>query len=299
MWTTLADMLMLGGLWVVHFHYVTCFEATLSLADQPSACECGISFITNERVLIVWLSEFAVALSTRQVTNQRPPQLYFYGGGNSIFDGTSYAGLLLFNFNPSTSPYKYLWIDGILQQHGYIPFFPLNLAPGLQNNLKSTSNMSATLTYTGLLYQLCDSNTNTSNCQSFNSPSLGELQPGEKIYVVFTPSSAFQAITYNPPNILTPQVYNSYYNISSNIGYPGVSQLVFETDGSVFSPQDLRTFEALNGLPLTNVTGDYYGGIDTTGFCSEYWNVGLCFAANTDVQTLTSLSQYPTNTSLF
>ena len=42
MWTTLPDMLVLGGLWVVHFHYVTCFRATLSLADQPSACECGI-----------------------------------------------------------------------------------------------------------------------------------------------------------------------------------------------------------------------------------------------------------------
>ena len=52
MWMTLPDMLVLGGLWVVHFHYVTCFRATLSLADQPSACECGIAKVRNGDVTL-------------------------------------------------------------------------------------------------------------------------------------------------------------------------------------------------------------------------------------------------------
>ena len=42
-WMTLPDWTtMLGGLLVVYFHFATCLRAMLSLADQPSASECGI-----------------------------------------------------------------------------------------------------------------------------------------------------------------------------------------------------------------------------------------------------------------
>ena len=140
------------------------------------------SFTTNDRVQLVWLSEFSVVIIPTQVIHQHP-QISFNGAGNALSSGSSTAGVSAINFNPPSSPYKYLWIDGIFQEHSFFSLRPLNFAPGVRNLLQYTADMSATLTYTGVLYQLCDSNTNTSNCQSFNSPYLGELQPGENIYV--------------------------------------------------------------------------------------------------------------------
>lgn len=98
---------------------------------------------------------------------------------------------------------------------------------------------------------------------------------------------------------MTPRFFNAYYNISSNVGHPKATQLVYEAVNQSFSPQDLRTFQADFGLPFTsNLSGDYFGGVETTGdICIS--DIQSCAEANLDVQWMTAISQYPTKTFLF
>ena len=199
--------------------------------------------------------------------------------------------LIFLNFNnPATSPYRYLWVDGnflgdagVSEYNGYI--------------LISSQDMSITTSFTNIFYQLCDSPFLNINCQNFLSPYLGALEPAEVVWVMFSPLRQLQFTSYNPSPIVKPNFINSYYNISSNVGFQGASQLVFESLNLTFSPEDLRQFQDENGLPHTNLTGDYFGGIDTQNLCST--NPNNCDEPNLDVQLITSISQYPTTTSLF
>ena len=202
---------------------------------------------------------------------------------------TSYLAFLNFN-DLATSPYRYLWIDGSYFED----------VGGLLYNeylLASSQDTFVTKSFTNIVYQLCDSIHNTTNCQTFASPSLGALEPAEIVWVMFSPLRQLQFTSYSPSPIVKPNFINSYYNISSNVGSQGASQLVFEADNQTFSPEDLRLYQLENGLPHTNLTDDYFGGIDTQNLCST--NPNTCDEANLDVQLITSLSQYPTTTSLF
>ena len=202
---------------------------------------------------------------------------------------TSYLFFLNFN-DPVTSPYRYLYIDGN---------FKGDVSTHLYNGylLTSTKDQTTTESFTNIYYQLCNSSINTNNCQSFQSPYLGALEPAESVWVVFSPVRQFQFTSYNPSPVVTPIFINSYYNISSNVGFENASQLVFEFGYQIFNPEDLRHYQDENSLPHTNLTGDYFGGIDIQNLCVIY--PVLCAQANLDVQLITSLSQYPTKTSLF
>ena len=195
--------------------------------------------------------------------------------------------LFFLNFNdPVTSPYRYLYTHGQFQADvsGFGNLFEVDF----------TLNNTATESFTNIYYQLCDSSTNTNNCQSFHSPYLGALEPAETVWVVFSPVRQFQFTSYNPSPVVTPSFINSYYNISSNVGFENASQLVIQSDNHTFYPEDLRKFQDKNGLPHTNLTGDYFGGNGDPHFCTEC--VGT---TNLDVQYITSISQYPTKTYLF
>ena len=198
--------------------------------------------------------------------------------------------LFFFNFNRESSPYRYLWING--NSPGNV-----TVNPSQPTLLLYSQNRNATKGFTSVYYELCDSFNNTDNCQRYLSPYLGALKQAESVWVVFTPIRQFQIPVYSPMPIVKPSLLNSHYNISSNAGYAGASQAVFETIHQTFSPRDLRKFQRENKLPFTKLSNDYFGGVETGHFCSKH--VGSCAEANLDMQIITSLSQTPTNTSLF
>jgi tripeptidyl-peptidase I len=91
-----------------------------------------------------------------------------------------------------------------------------------------------------------------------------------------------------PSKTITPDVINSYYHVTSNVGNSLASQSLFESLEQYYSPADLATFEANYNIPSQEVTTDI-GGYESDSVCTSDPN--SCAEANLDVQYLIAVSQ--------
>lgn len=80
---------------------------------------------------------------------------------------------------------------------------------------------------------------------------------------------------------VTPALLNQYYKISSNAGFSGASQGVYEGLQQDYSPHDLATFQSTFGIASDPIANDV-GGYDTDEPCVS--NSNNCGEANLDVQ---------------
>ena len=216
--------------------------------------------------------------------------------GNEIFYYSKtypfWSKLMFANLNSDTSIYWYLFVNGT-----YFGNFSTAVSSNVNTYVQSiytSYDASATETslFTNIAYKLCTDLTAVT-CQSYTSPSLGPIPAQEYVWVVFTGSTQQQFTVYTPSYYVTPRTMNTYYNISNNVGYSGASQLVFEALDQSFSPTDLEQYQTENGISYHGVT------YDINGHVNDYACLQNCTEANLDVQVITSISQYPTETTFY
>ena len=90
-------------------------------------------------------------------------------------------------------------------------------------------------------------------------------------------------------DVTTLEKINKRYNIPNNVGSVNSSQSFLSTIGQYFSPEDLKTFQELFGIPvkaIKTVIGSEHVNDD---ICANYPN--KCVESNLDVQYLTSVGQ--------
>ena len=195
------------------------------------------------------------------------------------------------------SPYQYLFVNG-----KYFGDFPTDSFDPLKRIqlINSTTNFQDPLLgseyLTGLTFSLCN-DTNQTSCIEYTSPSLGVLSHQEQVWVIFTEELQLQLTARGNERFVTPEFVNSYYNITSNVGSPFATQLVYEGDGQVFSPQALTYFQEELNIPVHGIELNINGIFNDT-FCRENF-FGSCLEPVTQVDALMATSQYPSPTIYF
>ena len=84
-------------------------------------------------------------------------------------------------------------------------------------------------------------------------------------------------------NIITIDILNNIYKITTNIGNTTQSQSVFETNTERYSPTDLTKFQQLYNIPLQTVYADY-------GYSVSNCN-NNCYEGNLDIQYMMGIAQ--------
>ena len=88
-----------------------------------------------------------------------------------------------------------------------------------------------------------------------------------------------------------PDLIDSYYGITNNVGNSLATQCVYSTGGQIFSPPDLTNFQQTFNVPVENYLS-YVGGNVNSTYCYGPGNPPqFCDEANFDVQYLTATAQ--------
>jgi tripeptidyl-peptidase-1 len=106
--------------------------------------------------------------------------------------------------------------------------------------------------------------------------------PVETSPMILTPASGLRATPLTTPDLL-----NSYYQITNNDGNNKGSQSVYESLSQYFSPSDLSDFQTKYDLPQDEVD-EVIGGHESDSKCV---NPNNCAEANLDVQYIMAVAQ--------
>ena len=100
------------------------------------------------------------------------------------------------------------------------------------------------------------------------------------------PHSPFSEATSD--GFITPEVINSYYNISSNAGSYASTQCVYSLCGQYYSSEDLAAFQSRYGIPPHQVD-DGSLSLDNPNECKL--NMNNCIEGNLDLQYIMAIAQ--------
>ena len=191
----------------------------------------------------------------------------------------------------STPNYSTLSIDGM-------PVYQFNqtigdIAYSIWGN--SSAHDLYPLDLSGLNVSVCFDSSLTS-CVSALIPTPTVIHSQQSLWVIFTDLATTTFEVYTPHSFVGPTFLNAYYNISSNLGHPEASQLIYAAINQTFSPSDLAQYQSEYGIPGHVVTYDV-NGHSSSAFCEV--DAPDCGEANLDVQILTSVSQSPSPTTYY
>ena len=210
-----------------------------------------------------------------------------HSSSNDAFSPSLHVGY----FMSANQSFPFLVIDGILL-HEFNQTMG-NIAYSLWGN--SSAHDLYPLDLSGLEVAVCSDLSQTS-CKSTVIPSQTVIHSQQSLWVTFTDLATTTFVTNTPHSFVGPSFLNQYYNISSNVGHPMASQLIYAAINQTFSPSDLAQYQSEYGIPGHTVTYDV-NGHSSSAFCEV--DSADCGEANLDVQILTSVSQSPSPTTYY
>ena len=268
--------------WVMYSEYARGISAPFAThAMNFRVFDSSNASVCNGSILYGSLS----ALVVLQLEGSTPECLH--SSSNDAFSPALHVG----NFMSVNRSFPLLSVDSI-------PVYEFNqtlgrIAFSLWGN--SSAHDLYPLDLSGLEVSLCSDFFQTS-CISAFIPSPTVVHSQQSLWVVFTDLATTIFETYTPHSVVGPTFLNAHYNISSNLGHPMASQLIYAAINQTFSPNDLAQYQNEYGIPGHVVTYDV-NGHSSSSFCDV--DSADCGEANLDVQILTSISQSPSPTTYF